>query len=68
MAPFLRIAFNEFNLGDLPPMTEQPFCAIKMKESLSTGQCGFQTEHNAFCKVKFTLGLSSQDLQNAVLP
>ncbi|XP_056108835.1 protein kinase C, delta b [Rhinichthys klamathensis goyatoka] len=36
MAPFLRIAFNEFNLGDLPPMTEQPFCAIKMKESLST--------------------------------
>ncbi|XP_051767597.1 protein kinase C, delta b [Ctenopharyngodon idella] len=36
MAPFLRIAFNEFNLGDLPPMTEEPFCAIKMKESLST--------------------------------
>ncbi|NP_001352166.1 protein kinase C, delta b [Danio rerio] len=36
MAPFLRIAFNEFNLGELPPMTEQPFCAIKMKESLST--------------------------------
>ncbi|XP_077059263.1 protein kinase C, delta b [Siphateles boraxobius] len=36
MAPFLRIAFNEFNLGDLPPMPEQPFCAIKMKESLST--------------------------------
>ncbi|XP_016416715.1 protein kinase C delta type-like [Sinocyclocheilus rhinocerous] len=36
MAPFLRIAFNDFHLGDLPPMTEQPFCAIKMKESLST--------------------------------
>ncbi|XP_051967753.1 protein kinase C delta type-like [Xyrauchen texanus] len=36
MAPFLRIAFNDFSLGDLPPMTEQPFCAIKMKESLST--------------------------------
>ncbi|XP_059394072.1 protein kinase C delta type-like [Carassius carassius] len=36
MAPFLRIAFNDFQLGDLPPMTEQPFCAIKMKESLST--------------------------------
>ncbi|XP_051956930.1 protein kinase C delta type-like [Xyrauchen texanus] len=36
MAPFLRIAFKEFSMGDLPPMTEQPFCAIKMKESLST--------------------------------
>uniref|UniRef100_A0A8C2HM84 Protein kinase C n=1 Tax=Cyprinus carpio TaxID=7962 RepID=A0A8C2HM84_CYPCA len=36
MAPFLRIAFSDFQLGDLPPMTEQPFCAIKMKESLST--------------------------------
>uniref|UniRef100_A0A8C1L6A1 Protein kinase C n=1 Tax=Cyprinus carpio TaxID=7962 RepID=A0A8C1L6A1_CYPCA len=28
--------FVDFQLGDLPPMTEQPFCAIKMKESLST--------------------------------
>uniref|UniRef100_A0A3B4C7F9 Protein kinase C n=1 Tax=Pygocentrus nattereri TaxID=42514 RepID=A0A3B4C7F9_PYGNA len=36
MAPFLRIAFNDFNLGSLPPLAEQPFCAIKMKESLST--------------------------------
>ncbi|XP_036415163.1 protein kinase C, delta b isoform X1 [Colossoma macropomum] len=36
MAPFLRIAFNDFNLGNLPPLAEQPFCAIKMKESLST--------------------------------
>ncbi|XP_055040418.2 protein kinase C, delta b [Misgurnus anguillicaudatus] len=36
MAPFLRIAFNDFTLGELPPMAEEPFCAIKMKESLST--------------------------------
>ncbi|KAA0707789.1 Protein kinase C delta type [Triplophysa tibetana] len=36
MAPFLRIAINEFNLGDLPPMTDEPLCAIKMKESMST--------------------------------
>ncbi|TRZ03469.1 hypothetical protein DNTS_034536, partial [Danionella cerebrum] len=36
MAPFLRIAFNEVNPGDLPPMTETPFCAVKMKESLNT--------------------------------
>ncbi|XP_062401894.1 protein kinase C, delta b isoform X1 [Sardina pilchardus] len=36
MPPFLRIAFNAFDLGALPPMTETPFCAIKMKESLTT--------------------------------
>ncbi|KAJ8361129.1 hypothetical protein SKAU_G00176540 [Synaphobranchus kaupii] len=36
MAPFLRIAFNAFDLGALPPVPEQPFCAIKMKESLNT--------------------------------
>lgn len=36
MAPFLRIAFNDFTLGELPPMAEEPFCAIKMKESVST--------------------------------
>ncbi|XP_012696524.1 protein kinase C, delta b [Clupea harengus] len=36
MAPFLRIAFNAFDLGALPQMTEAPFCAIKMKESLTT--------------------------------
>uniref|UniRef100_A0A8D0CDS4 Protein kinase C n=1 Tax=Scleropages formosus TaxID=113540 RepID=A0A8D0CDS4_SCLFO len=36
MAPFLRIAFNDFDLGSLPPQADSPFCAIKMKESLST--------------------------------
>uniref|UniRef100_A0A4W4F803 Protein kinase C n=1 Tax=Electrophorus electricus TaxID=8005 RepID=A0A4W4F803_ELEEL len=36
MAPFLRIAFNAYDLGALSPMTEAPFCAVKMKESLST--------------------------------
>ncbi|XP_036388792.1 protein kinase C, delta a isoform X1 [Megalops cyprinoides] len=36
MAPFLRIAFNAYDLGALPPLSDQPFCAIKMKESLST--------------------------------
>ncbi|XP_066526781.1 protein kinase C, delta b isoform X2 [Hoplias malabaricus] len=36
MAPFLRIAFNDYNLGTHPPLNEQPFCAIKVKESLST--------------------------------
>ncbi|XP_078517763.1 protein kinase C delta type isoform X6 [Lissotriton helveticus] len=38
MAPFLRIAFNSFELGPMVNQSEaiQPFCAIKMKESLST--------------------------------
>ncbi|XP_015203647.1 protein kinase C delta type isoform X2 [Lepisosteus oculatus] len=36
MSPFLRIAFNAFDLGAQPPLPEPPFCAIKMKESLST--------------------------------
>uniref|UniRef100_A0A674DSD2 Protein kinase C n=1 Tax=Salmo trutta TaxID=8032 RepID=A0A674DSD2_SALTR len=36
MSPFLRIAFNAFDVGILPPLTDAPFCAIKMKESLST--------------------------------
>ncbi|XP_048873066.1 protein kinase C delta type-like isoform X2 [Brienomyrus brachyistius] len=36
MPPFLRIAFNAFDLGALPPLTDPPFCAIKMKESLNT--------------------------------
>lgn len=42
MAPFLRIAFNSYELGSLQPEDEasQPFCAVKMKEALSTGRAG----------------------------
>lgn len=42
MAPFLRIAFNTYELGSLPAADEasQPFCAVKMKEALSTGRAG----------------------------
>ncbi|XP_046880744.1 protein kinase C delta type-like [Hypomesus transpacificus] len=36
MAPFLRIGFNTFEIGALSPLSDPPFCAIKMKESLST--------------------------------
>ncbi|CAI5767152.1 protein kinase C delta type [Podarcis lilfordi] len=38
MAPFLRISFNSFELGPMPNQGEQPqpFCAIKMKEALTT--------------------------------
>ncbi|KAM9759936.1 protein kinase C, delta a [Menidia menidia] len=36
MAPFLRIAFNSYDLGILPPPDDPPFCAIKMKEALTT--------------------------------
>lgn len=39
MAPFLRIAFNAYDVGELPPLSEPPFCAIRMKESVSTGTC-----------------------------
>ncbi|KAF5922736.1 hypothetical protein HPG69_008110 [Diceros bicornis minor] len=38
MAPFLRIAFNSYELGSLQAADDasQPFCAVKMKEALST--------------------------------
>ncbi|XP_019402980.1 PREDICTED: protein kinase C delta type isoform X2 [Crocodylus porosus] len=38
MAPFLRISFNSFELGPVENQEEQlqPFCAIKMKEALTT--------------------------------
>ena len=40
MAPFLRISFNSFELGPMQNQGEQlqPFCAIKMKEALTTGE------------------------------
>lgn len=42
MAPFLRIAFNSYELGSLEATDEAnpPFCAVKMKEALSTGRAG----------------------------
>lgn len=42
MAPFLRISFNSYELGSLQAEDEasQPFCAVKMKEALSTGRAG----------------------------
>lgn len=42
MAPFLRISFNSYELGSLKAADEasQPFCAVKMKEALSTGRAG----------------------------
>ncbi|KAM6947627.1 protein kinase C delta type-like [Lycodopsis pacificus] len=36
MAPFLRLAFNAYDVGVLPPLSETPICAIKMKESVNT--------------------------------
>uniref|UniRef100_A0A671MHY0 Protein kinase C n=1 Tax=Sinocyclocheilus anshuiensis TaxID=1608454 RepID=A0A671MHY0_9TELE len=36
MAPFLRITFNAYDLGTFSPVAEAPFCAVKMKEALST--------------------------------
>ncbi|XP_029455270.1 protein kinase C delta type isoform X2 [Rhinatrema bivittatum] len=38
MAPFVRISFNSYELGPMSSQGEpcQPFCAIKMKEALTT--------------------------------
>ncbi|OCT83196.1 hypothetical protein XELAEV_18025733mg [Xenopus laevis] len=38
MSPFLRISFNSFDLGGMlsPSDHNQPFCAVKVKESLTT--------------------------------
>lgn len=41
MAPFLRIAFNAYDMGALAPLSEPPICAIKMKESVNTGMYRF---------------------------
>lgn len=38
MAPFLRIAFSSYELGILPQLADPPFCAIKLKEALTTGE------------------------------
>lgn len=50
MAPFLRISFNSFELGPVQNQGElQPFCAIKMKEALTTGEV---TNGDAFPSMK----------------
>lgn len=48
MAPFLRIAFNSYELGILPQLADPPFCAIKLKEALTTGEgLGLSNEGNS---------------------
>lgn len=37
MAPFLRISFIAYDVGVLPPVSDPPICAVKMKESVPTG-------------------------------
>lgn len=66
MAPFLRIALNAYKMGDLPPLSEPPICAIKMKESVSTGMARSGHPRNSVChhpgslQVNYTLCLDSQ--------
>ncbi|KAM4740183.1 LOW QUALITY PROTEIN: protein kinase C delta type-like [Anableps anableps] len=36
MAPFLRITLQSYDMGSLPQMDASPFCAIRIKESVST--------------------------------
>lgn len=38
MAPFLRIAFSSYEMVLLPSLPEPPFCAIKLKEAVVTGE------------------------------
>ncbi len=53
MAPFLRIAFNAYDVGALPPLTDPPICAIKLKESVSTGM--YRCKHTHVCSHNFIL-------------
>lgn len=50
MAPFLRIAFNAYDVGALPPLSDPPICAIKMKESVNTGmyRCTHSFKQSSF--------------------
>lgn len=59
MAPFLRIAFNSYELGSLQAADEasQPFCAVKMKEALSTGSAGGWTLGGTAARGAGSLGL-----------
>ncbi|XP_075870343.1 protein kinase C delta type-like [Nelusetta ayraudi] len=36
MAPFLRISLVAYDVGVLPPLSDPPICAVKMKESVNT--------------------------------
>lgn len=66
MAPFLRIALNAFKMGELPPLSEPPICAIKMKESVTTGMARSCDARNSVChhlgslRVNYRLCLDSQ--------
>lgn len=64
MAPFLRIALNAYKMGELPPLSEPPICAIKMKESVSTGTARSRRNsvhnHLGSLGVNYTLSLVSQ--------
>lgn len=65
MAPFLRIALNAYKMGELPPLSEPPICAIKMKESVTTGIARSCHARNSVCHhgslgVNYRLGVASQ--------
>uniref|UniRef100_A0A669F2Q4 Protein kinase C n=1 Tax=Oreochromis niloticus TaxID=8128 RepID=A0A669F2Q4_ORENI len=37
MPPFLRITLSNYDVGALPPLSDAPICAIRIKESIDTG-------------------------------
>lgn len=67
MAPFLRIALNAYKMGELPALSEPPICAIKMKESVTTGMVRSTptsisiVHHLGLLRVNHRLGLNSQN-------
>ncbi|XP_022428573.2 protein kinase C delta type isoform X2 [Delphinapterus leucas] len=56
MAPFLRISFNSYELGSLQAADEasQPFCAVRMKEALSTACNAGQQRRLTACRTTCT--------------
>lgn len=69
MAPFLRIAFNSYELGSLQAEDEasQPFCAVKMKEALSTGRAGSWTLERCSSQWSWESGPSGRQCRGPAL-
>lgn len=68
MAPFLRISFNSYDLGVLPPLADPPFCAIKMKEALTTGENIFTITCSFIYRSYYLLMFSALDNNKNILP
>lgn len=68
MAPFLRIALNAYKMGELPPLSEPPICAIKMKESVNTGMACWHQTCYSLCHHHHHLGLLRVNYRLTLVP